>query len=291
MIAHVAAAGEQSGRVVLWHGGPPTLSRCAIDAAMLLGHTFQAEVESLYIEDQQLFDLAEFPFARTINPGREGWQALPAETLERNLRQLAAALHRQVSDIAEAAGVPCRTRVMRDEPLRALSLACAMNGPWNVVVVCEPVTVSDDARLTSLFEQVRDTTGVVITGPLTHRTTGPVIAIVEQFYRMGPMLKTALRIAETHERDVRLCIVGNAEDELGWMESEARILCADPDLDGRVSVASVLAADDDAAPLADSLRRHRPGLALAQYGGRLIGPETSVRPLTKMLECPLLLVR
>ena len=64
MIAHVAAAGERSGRVVLWLGGSAEASRFAIEAAMLLGQAFQAEVESLYVEDKQLFDLADFPFAR-----------------------------------------------------------------------------------------------------------------------------------------------------------------------------------------------------------------------------------
>lgn len=291
MIAHVAAAGERSGRVVVWHGGSQTVSRFAIDAAMVLGKTFQAEVESLYVEDQQLFDFAEYPFARTIGTSGGSWEPLPAETLECKMRALAAALHRQVAEAAGAAGLPCQSRVMRDDPLRALSLACAMNGPWNVIAVGEPLTSGDGARLANLFEQVRDTTGVIIAGPLARRSLGPLVAVVEEFYRLGPMLKTALRIAETNDQQVRLCIVGNAADQLGWMESEARILFADPDLENRVSVESVLADDDDPTPLLEMLRKHKAGMALAQYGGRLIAPEASLRPLTRALECPLLLVR
>lgn len=291
MIAHVAAAGERSGRVVLWHGGSPTVSRFAIDAAMVLGKTFQAEVESLYVEDQQLFDLAEFPFARTISMSGGDWEPLPVETLERKMRALAAALHQQVAEAASTAGLPCQSRVMRDDPLRALSLACAMNGPWNVIAVCEPLAAGDGMRMANLFEQVRDTTGVIVAGPLARRSEGPVVAVVEEFYRLGPMLKTALRIAETNDSQVRLCVVGSVADELGWMEAEARILCADPEFESRVSVESVLAANDDPAPLLNMLRVYRPGLALAQYGGRLIAPEASLRPLTRQLECPLLLVR
>ena len=66
MIAHVAAAGERSGRVVLWLGGSAGASRFAIEAAMSIAQSFQAAVDSLYVEDKQLFDLAEFPFARAI---------------------------------------------------------------------------------------------------------------------------------------------------------------------------------------------------------------------------------
>ena len=122
MIAHVAAAGERSGRVVLWLGGSAEASRFAIEAAMLMGQAFQAEVESLYVEDKQLFDLADFPFAKVIG-GDEGWRPLPQATLEREMRFTAAALHRQVAEAGRAASVPCHARVVRDEPLRALSLS------------------------------------------------------------------------------------------------------------------------------------------------------------------------
>ena len=46
---------------------------------MLLARVFQSEVESLFVEDRQLFDLAAFPFARAIASPGEGWRALPQE--------------------------------------------------------------------------------------------------------------------------------------------------------------------------------------------------------------------
>ena len=98
MIAHVAAAGERRGRVVLWLGSSAAASRFAIEAAMLLGQAFQAEVESLYVEDKQLFDLADFPFARVIGASGDGWRPLPQAALECELRFAAAALHRQVAE-------------------------------------------------------------------------------------------------------------------------------------------------------------------------------------------------
>ena len=53
----------------------------------------------------------------------------------------------------------------------------------------------------------------------------------------------------------------------------------------------MLAANDDPAPLAEVLQRHKAGFALAQYGGRLIARGASLRPLTQVLACPMLLVR
>ena len=99
MIAHVAAAGEGRGRVVLWLGCSTQASASAVDAAMLLARAFQSEVESLFVEDKQFFDLAEFPFARAIS-GAQGWQALPRENLEHTFRYVGAALQRQVAEAA-----------------------------------------------------------------------------------------------------------------------------------------------------------------------------------------------
>lgn len=291
MIAHVAAAEERSGRVVLWHGGSAQVSRTAIEAAMLLGQSFQAEVESLYVEDTQLFDLAEFPFARVIGSSGEGWKPLPQATLEREMRFAAAALHRQVAEAGLTASVPCHARIVRDEPLRAVARACAENGPWNLVVMGEPLGPGDDARLADLFAEVRDTTGAVITGPLASRTRGSVLAVIEDFDRLGPMLKAAQRLSAAVGGDVKLTLVGDRRDELAWMEGEARLLCASGD-DGEVAAfESVLAANDDPAPLIAVLQRYKPGIALAQYGGRLVAPGVNLRPLTAALECPLLLVR
>ena len=80
---------------------------------------------------------------------------------------------------------------------------------------------------------MRDTTGAVIAGPLARRTRGCVVAVVEEFERLGPMLKAAQRLATVTGGDVKLTLVGDRRDELAWMEGEARLLCADGD-DGEI---------------------------------------------------------
>jgi hypothetical protein len=288
MIAHVAAAGERRGRVVLWLGASSRASAPAIDAAMLLARVFQSEVESLFVEDRQLFDLAAFPFARTIASPAEGWRSLPQETLEREMRFTGAALQRQVAEAAERAEVPCHARVLRDDPLRAVSRACAENGPWNVIIVGEALAPGDEARLAGVFAQVRDTTGVVVSGPLARRRDGPIVAVIEEFDRLGPMLKFAARLAGANGSGVKLMLVNDRRHDLDWMDGEARLILAE---EGGAELETVLAAHDDAAPVMAALRRHRAGFVLAQYGGRLIAEGASLRPLTSGLDCPLLLVR
>ena len=53
MIAHVAQAGEDRGRVVLHlQSGHP--SAIALEAAVRIARAFQSEIESLFVEDEQL---------------------------------------------------------------------------------------------------------------------------------------------------------------------------------------------------------------------------------------------
>ncbi len=287
MIAHVAAAGEGRGRVVLWLGCATQTSAWAIEAAMLLARAFQSEVESLFVEDRQLFDLAEFPFARAIS-GEEGWRALPRENLEHAFRFVGAALQRQVAEAARRAEIPCRSRVVRDDPLRAVAAACAENGPWNVVTIAEPFRAGDEKRLAQIFADVADTTGVVIAGPLARRTQGPVVAVIEQFDRLGPMLKAAERLAGVTGGKIKLMLIGDRLDELASLEGRARLLFAER---AAPEIETVLAVHADVVPIAEAVRRHKGGFLLAQFGGQVVSEETSLRPLAAALECPLFLVR
>ena len=55
--------------------------------------------------------------------------------------------------LARSADVPLRSRVVRDEPLRALSIACAESGPWNVVALAEPFA-PDNAVAAGFLDRV-----------------------------------------------------------------------------------------------------------------------------------------
>jgi len=288
MIAHVAAAGEERGRVVVWLPAAGRVSPPAIEAAMQLARAFGSEVESLFVEDKQLFDLAEFPFARQLASGGEGWRSIAAPDLERELRFVGAALQRQVAEAAKRSSVPCRARTVRDDPLGAVAKACAENGPWNVVAIAEPFAATDDKRLREVFANVSDTTGVVVAGRAARSLSGPVIAAVEHFERLVPMLKAAERLARAGGGAVKLLLVGNRPNDLSELEGKARLLFGES---GGPALETVLAARGDVAAVAGAVRRQRPSLVLAQYGGLVISGEDTPRSLADALPCPLLVVR
>ena len=66
MIAHVAQTGEDRGRVVLQLGSAHP-STVALEAAVRVARAFQSEIESLFVEDEQLFDCAAYSFVREVS--------------------------------------------------------------------------------------------------------------------------------------------------------------------------------------------------------------------------------
>ena len=139
MIAHVAQADEQRGRVVLWLGASGEPHDTAVDAAVRLAQAFHSEIDSLFIEDGQLFDLADLPFAREVSLSGRRTRSFSMDALAQDMQTHASALQRRVLARAHAADVVAHARVMRADPVGALARACTENGPWNVVTVGAPV--------------------------------------------------------------------------------------------------------------------------------------------------------
>ena len=288
MITHVAEAGEQRGRVVLWMGGANDPQETAIEAAFRLAQAFQAEVESLFVADHQLFDLAALPFAREIPLSGRGSRHLTVDGLARQMKAHASALQRRVLAQAHAADVRAQARIVRAEPVHALAEACARNGPWNVVTMGMPVRRGGGTSLADLFATVHATTGVVVAGPKARRTSGPVIAVVDDLERTMPMMRAARRIAAATESEARLCLLDRAQGHDGWLEGQVRLaLGASP----AVALDVVDMGLESPRSVAQTMRRQGAGFVIARFGGLLVRDEEDVAPLAEILEGPLFLVR
>jgi hypothetical protein len=287
MIAHVASRGEDSGRVVLQLGSR-TPSAVALRAAIRIAQAFQSEIESLFVENQQLLDCTSFNFVREVSLTGRWLRTISREEMADRLRLAANGARRQVERLARQADVPLRSRVVRDEPLRAISVACAETGPWNVVVLAEPLTPSDAGFLRQLMLEIDGATGLGLVGPKAQRCSGPAVVAVEDTQHLPGMLMTAERVAALDSGAVVLLLVATQEEQLAQMEGEARLVVG-----RREDVRIVLAEVDrgEAAVMAETLRRLRGGFVIGQYGGLLVPEDGDLRPLLAALECPLFLVR
>lgn len=288
MIAHVAEAGEERGRVVLRLAASGRLSDIALEAAVRVAEAFQSEIESLFVEDRQLLDMAAFPGAREIALSGRSSRSLAALEILREMRFVASALQRRVAAAARACDIAVHARAVRDDPVRALMLTCAECGPWNVVTLGEPFTATSPGMLVELFESVLDTTGIVLAGPGAVRTTGPVIAVIEETERVPAMLRTAQRLAAVSASETRLLVVESDGGRLQWLEGQVRLALG---RNGDVPLDMANLAVDDMRTLAERLRRLGAGFVMARFGGRFAPTERDVGTLSAWLEGPLFLVR
>lgn len=293
MIAHVAQADEQRGRVVLWLGGSGETQDTAVDAALCLAQAFQSEIESVFIEDCQLFDLAELPFAREIPLSGRGTHSMSTDALARDMQAQASALQRHVLARAKAADVKAQARVVRAEPVQALADVCAENGPWNVVTIGTPArdgngTGHAGAGLQELFDAVHATTGIVVTGRTAQRTSGPVIAVVEELERVVPMLRAAERIATATGGLASLWLLEHDQARQDWIEGQIRLALGNaPGISFDVVDMSVHTPQS----VARMMRRAGAGFVITRFGGILTPRARDVAPFAEQLEGPLFLVR
>ncbi|MGI9424142.1 MAG: hypothetical protein ACR2PA_13190 [Hyphomicrobiaceae bacterium] len=287
MIAHVAEAGEARGRVVLrFCSGRP--HEMAVRAAFQIAQAFQSEIESLFIEDAQLIDLARFEFATEISLTGRHRRRLSQRSVHQSFRASFEAARRMVEQEAQAAEVPMQHSFVRDEPVHALAAACAQRGPWNVVALAEAFGTTSCATLRELFSTVPDTTGVILAGPRTRRVDGPVIIAVEEIDRFPGMLRAAEKLAALSESDIVALIVADNQDRFFQLDGEVRLILGDRE---DVTIVPSAVAHGEAAVIAESIRKLRGGFLIAQFGSLVVPESGGLRPLTSALECPLFLVR
>lgn len=287
MIAHVAEAAEARGRVVLQlRTASPNM--VAIEAALRVAQAFQSGIETLFVEDLQIFDLASFPFAREISLTGRSSRAISSSEIEQEFRLAFTSLQRRIETLARAAEVPIRQRIVRDDPIAALASTCAECGPWNVVALAEPFGAMSGESLRLLLETVADATGLVLVGPKARRTSGPVIVAVEDMDRLPSMIRAGERIAAVTSSSIVIVPIDDDEERVRWMEAQARLLLKER-LDAQVVTAG--SARGAAEVVAEMLRRLEGGFVISQFGGLVVPAEGDLRALAAALECPILLVR
>lgn len=288
MIAHVAEAAENSGRVVFKLAAANVAAPVALAAAVHVAQSFSAGLESLFVEDPQLLDFASFDFAREVQGSGGLANPVSVASLESSLESLAAAMHGEVASAAAGAGVPVHCRTLRDDPAAALAAACSENGPWNVAVLGAAVSAETEAHVSDLVSNIQDVTGFVVASESASRTTGPVVAIVEKLAHVQPLLRAAERLAARAREDVHLILFAGNADENAWMDGQVRLL-----LGSDVAADLILSPDTAASPeaLAGFLHVLGAGFVIAQLGGALLPLEGGLAGFAASHEGPLFLIR
>ena len=287
MIAHVAQAGEDKGRVVVRLGAFAPSSPAAITAAVHVAKAFQSEIEGLFIEDPELAAAAALGSIREIACAGAARRTLSPAGIARDTGFFALAVQRQLAQAVSNAGITLSAQNVRDELVAALQAACSERGPWNIIVFAEPLTpgrASDG--LTAAFEKVWGTTGYVAAAPNAAWRKGPIVVAVEDTDRLAGMVRAAERLAAVAGDEVWLMPVGEDDIALDWLESEIRLTL------GETPVLKIMPRPEHAGCQQVSLAtltRCTPRMVVARYGGVML-PAKKLALALADAGCPCFLV-
>lgn len=300
MIAHIASANETRGRVLLRVLRDPT--EAAVHAALRLARAYEAEVETLVIEDEAIFTLTDYPFAREISPAGRFTRPLTAAELSREYdglrRRVAALVARLAEKTAQtdtADALRLRTRSMRGAPDHMLQIACTENGPWNVVVLGEAADLDTVRRIDDLMRSILDVTGIVATGPGAVRTTGATVAVVEDREQLFAFAQFAQRLstgqAGQSERIILLPAAESVENGRR-LDGELRLALADmPEFGDQIGVAGIEVTRADPSQLAARLIGLRPGFVIMAAHSIIARDPGGLSQFLGAIRCPVLLAR
>ena len=278
---------QNTGRILLQvrSNRPSTV---ALETTVRIAQAFQAEIESLIIEDQQLFELAGFPFAREISLSGRHSRALSVSDVERDARLTVTAIRRRVDAIAGRARVMHHARVVRDEPTHALCAACAdSNASWRLVALAEPFGSDSIDTVRQVLASLAGRAGLLLFGPRARRSSGPVVIVLEDVDKLSVLLQMAQSLATGENGQIIVLITDDSVEELQHMEGQVRLILGQTP---NVSLAAATATLGEAAVIVEATRRLKGSLILGHSGGLLMPAEGALRHLTG-LESPLVLVR
>jgi hypothetical protein len=287
MIAHVAEAGENRGRVIVRLGAFAEPEPAALAAAIHVARAFQSEIEGLFIEDPDLFAAAAHPFVRELSLTGAGLRPLSLATVEHDCGHFAVATQRRLARLAEAAAVRFEARVVRDTVVGALTTACGERGPWNIIVFAEPVLPGTAGEVLSVaVAGVWGTTGYLVAAPRALWRRGPILVAIEDTDRLTGMVRAGQRLAAVAGEEVIVVPVGADDIAVDWLEAEMRLMLGEAP---GVRVLPRPCHTGHGPALRTALAGHAPRLVIARYGGLTVPAGDPARPLAE-LAVPVFLV-
>lgn len=287
MIAHVAEAGEDRGRVLVVLGSAAQPSTAGVEAAAHLARVHAAGMEGLFVEDDQIAHLACYRFASEISRDGRSKRPYSMAVFDDDMSHAFDKFERRVNDAALKAGVPVCTKSVRGAWIESIDAVCREKGPWNVVSLAEPIGPASAKMLAGLLRQVADTTGLLVSAASVRPGDGPVLIVVEDGERLPAMTRLAERVCERGAGQIHVILAADNDEHVRWMESEARLFFSDR-LMGNIECVVPVYASPDA--LAANICSRKASFVIAQFGGLLV-PDGDLGVLSNALRCPLFLTR
>ena len=269
-------------RILVALDGSPH-SRAALRLAVALAADLEAELNGLFVKDENLLRAAQLPFAKEVRAHSVPPKTLSDRRVERQLRRQAERAEAALEDVAGSSGVTYNFRVVEGQVASELLRAA---GEADLLAMGKTSTESSRRRLGSTSRTL-----------LTESST-PVLVLRRTDYRRPPLFtyydgsetaRTALRVtAQLASHGASLTVFVPADDEADTEQLRDEVHEAVGARTSQVQVRPLSAFEvDRLAPIA---RRTGPGLFVMPEGCAPL-TRTSLQRFLYELDGPLLVVR
>lgn len=287
MIAHVAEASEQSGRVVLWIDPAERCDAAMLEAPVRLAAAYGSEIETIIIEPglPQIGDPSPIPVSYVPLRKGDGDESPMQNGVAFKL--LTERHRRTVEGIAGKHGITVRHGSARGDPIDRIAETCLARGPWNIVALASAPSASSQSTLNTLLANVSGATGFLVPAPSRYRTDGAIVIVAEDAERLLSMLRAAERI-RSPGASVHVIVGAVTEREYIEIDAHARLLAGELE---RIVF-------EDAGPtygvpgvVAERIRRLKPSFVIARYGGTALADGRELARASAATGAPFLLIR
>lgn len=180
-------------------------------SAVDLASRLDVEVAALFIEDINLFRLADLPFVRHVTVGSSVASHLTAEELQRDLNRLAARAAAELETSAVSRGVRWSFRVVRGLPSAELAVATRTEDLLVVGTAREVAGLPLRVGFTLRDAASRTSRAVLHVGLRTTQARPLVIARAGSPF-MARTLAAAMRFTTAGAHDIAVLVAGTPEE-------------------------------------------------------------------------------
>ncbi|MGI9406255.1 MAG: hypothetical protein ACR2O4_07780 [Hyphomicrobiaceae bacterium] len=272
-----------AGRVVL-QSRTATPNRVALEAAVHLAKAFRFQIESVFVEDQDVLTLADLPFATEISTTGRRTPITDFAEMERTMRLASAALQRSLDQLVQAHAIACEFKTVRGDASRALAQYC---DDACFVVMAETFTPSDMLLLRHLIETAKGLNGALLVGPQARDTAGPIVMIAEDARSLECLATAAKRVAQ-ERRDGDIVALVLSDDVSDQQIADAFATGA---ADVHYQVVRPKQGARSPSTIARIVHQLQGSITVARLGGFLQPGDGRLSALTNTLATPLLLLR
>jgi nucleotide-binding universal stress UspA family protein len=206
----------------------------AIQTAAELAAALGGEIVGLFVEEKNLFRMAEFPFAREVGGFLTACTRLDSEALERALRAQAQRMFLEMEAAAGSVGVPWEFRVVRGTAPEELLSAAAE---------ADLVVIGKIGRSLGRRRRLGSTTRVVVSRRrgltmIVHeirKPSRPITVVYDGSDESKHALDAARLLAEVHEDTyLRVVVVADSRESGSRLQSEVKEQVRVPETEYRV---------------------------------------------------------